>query len=320
MDFSTKNKINIGISACLIGQKVRYNGDGLRPALINDQFARYFHYVPFCPEVGIGMGVPRETIRLEKKDGHIRLRASKSGNDYTEQMLEYARQKVEELAGLPISGYLLKKDSPTCGMERVKIYDPNGIPDKSGAGLFANALMERFPLIPVEEEGRLNDIRLREWFIERVFAVRRLQNFLADTPTLGKLMQFHTVHKMQLMAHHPQKYRALGHSLAKTSKAELTAFLAEYADAFLEIMATPASVKKLTDVLYHLFGYFKRAISPAEKQEFVRLLEQYRKKMIPMVVPITMLRHYLQKYPQEWLQDQVFMDPFPEELLLRSHL
>jgi len=205
-------------------------------------------------------------------------------------------------------------------MERVKVYDHNGVPDKSGTGLFAQVLLERFPLVPVEEEGRLNDIRLRERFVERVFAFRRLQDFLADTPTLGKLMQFHTAHKMLLMAHSPQKYRALGHDLANARKETLSDFLVEYAHAFMEIMSGQTSLKKQTDVLFHLYGFFKKEISTVEKQEFLGLVDQYKNKMIPMIVPITMLRHYLKKYPVDWLKAQVFFNPYPEELLLRSYL
>jgi len=313
-------KINIGISACLVGQKVRYNGDGLRPHLINDLFAGYFNYIPFCPEVGIGMDVPHETIRLEKKDNEIRLRSSSGENDYTDKMLDYSATKTEALSHLQISGFILKKDSPTCGLERVKIYGNGGVPDKSGVGMFASALRAKFPLFPMEEEGRLNDIRLRERFIEHVFAFRRLQDFLEDSPNLGKLMAFHTGHKMQLMAHNPEKYRRLGHAVANAKKEDLSSFLAEYSTTFLEIMATAVSHKKQTDVLYHMFGFFKKIISSSEKQEFMRLVEQYKKQMIPMIVPITMLRHYLQKYPQPWLQAQVFFDPYPEEMLLRSYL
>lgn len=313
------SKINIGISACLVGQKVRYNGDGLKPTLINEQFTKYFGYVPFCPEVDIGMTIPREAVRLEKKDGNIRLWASKSETDYTEKMLDYSHKKVQELARLNISGYILKKDSPTCGMERVKIYDHNGVPAKSGVGLFAKILKERFPLVPIEEEGRLNDMRLRERFVERVFAFRRLQDFLTDNPTLGKLMQFHTAHKMLLMAHHPQKYRALGHALANARKENLSVYLLEYSNAFMEIMSGHTSLKKQTDVLFHLFGFFKKEISSAEKEEFLELVKQYKNKMIPMIVPITMLRHYLKKYPVDWLKAQVYFDPYPEALLLRSY-
>lgn len=313
-------KINIGISACLVGHEVRYNGGSLKPPMINDHFAQYFNYVTFCPEVGIGMGVPRETIRLVSEKGNIRLKSSTGENDYTDAMQEYSKQKVDELSKLNIYGYILKKDSPTCGMERVKIYHNNNMPEKNGIGMFAQVLLDRFPMVPVEEEGRLKDIRLRESFVERVFAFKRLKDFIGDSPTVGKLMSFHTAHKMQLMAHNPEKFRKLGRKVALVKKDQLNNFLIEYATDFMDTLNTRASLKKQTDVLYHLLGYFKKEITSEEKQEFIKLVEQYKKQMIPFIVPLTMLRHYLKKYPDDWLQSQIYLDPYPEELMLRSYL
>jgi uncharacterized protein YbgA (DUF1722 family)/uncharacterized protein YbbK (DUF523 family) len=314
------NKIKIGISACLLGQEVRFDGGSLKPALINKKFAEYFSYVPFCPEVGIGMGVPRESIRLEKKQDKIVLIAPKSGTDYTDKMIDYSEKKVEALSQMNLCGVILKKDSPTCGMERVKVYDPNKIPDKAGVGIFARILMDRFPLIPVEEEGRLNDIRLREHFVERVFAIDRIKRFIITLPDPGKLMVFHARHKMQLMVHHPQKYRLLGSKVAAVREMDKEKFLHEYQESYMEIMQHMPTIKKHTDVLYHLLGFFKNKITPEDKQEFIELVEQYRLGQIPIIVPLTMINHYLKKYPVDWLASQTYLEPYPRELMLRSYL
>jgi uncharacterized protein YbgA (DUF1722 family)/uncharacterized protein YbbK (DUF523 family) len=313
-------KIKIGISSCLIGKNVRFDGGSLKPELINKVFPKYFNYTSFCPEVEIGMSIPRETIRLQKENDRIHLVAPKSGNDYTDEMTSYSKNKVQSLSQSNICGFILKKDSPSCGMERVKIYDPNKVPTKTGVGIFAQELKACFPLLPIEEEGRLNDIRLQEHFVERVFTLDRLKKFLITLPGPGKLMSFHANHKMQLMVHHPEKYRQLGSKVAGVRKEDMENFLKEYQQKFLEIMQKKPTIKQHIDVLYHLLGFFKTHISAEEKKEFIDLVEQYRNGQIPIIVPLTMIKHYLKKYPIDWLGSQTYLDPYPPELKLRSYL
>ena len=313
-------KLKIGISACLLGKKVRYDGGSFQPALINEVFPAYFDFVSFCPEVEIGMSIPRETIRLIKTEDSVRLIAPKSGIDHTASMESYAKEKVQAMENMGCSGFILKKDSPSCGMERVKIYEAHQRSRRNGVGLFARQLQETFPLIPVEDDGRLNDIRLREHWIERVFAVHRLNRFIEEQPNLGQLMEFHASSKMQLMVHHPQKYRLLGKKLASVEKHELPEFYPQYKTAFMDIMKTKPSIVKHVDVIYHLMGFFKKNISPGDKEELIQVIEQFRKGQVPLVVPLTLLNHHLKNFPTPWMVNQTYLNPFPGELMLRSHL
>ena len=313
-------RIKIGISACLMGQKVRYDGGSFQPKLIHSVLPDYMDFVPFCPEVEIGMSVPRETVRLVTTETGIKLKAPKSGTDYTNQMNAYSIEKTNALSKLEISGYILKKGSPTCGMERVRVYNSRGIPEKSGNGLFASQLKKAFPNIPIEEDGRLNDIHLREHWIERVFAYDRLRTFLSLKPAVGKLMEFHTQSKMQLMAHHPEKYRLLGRKIALLQKDDLHQFYASYLTSFMQIMSVKPTIAKHTDVIYHLVGFFKKKITASDKKEILNLIEQFRNQIVPIVVPLTLLKHFLQKYPVKWMQEQTYLNPYPTDLSLRSHI
>lgn len=313
-------KIKIGISGCLTGMKVRFDGQGLRPQLINELFSEFFDYVTFCPEVEMGMSIPRETIRLEKQEEEVRLVAPKSNTDHTDGMKTFADNKVAALAELDISGYIVKRGSPSCGFERIKIYNKDKIPAMNGVGMFTEKLIERFPLLPIEDEGRLNDIRLREHWVERVYAYERLKAFLRLKPSRGDIVKFHTNSKMQLMAHHPVKYRQLGKDVAEQHKQVTDEFLVHYENSYMEIMKHQASVKKHADVLYHLMGFFKKDIDSSEKQELVEVIEKYRTGMIPLVTPLTLINHYIKKYPVQWVCDQTYLTPYPEELLLRSYM
>jgi uncharacterized protein YbgA (DUF1722 family) len=234
-------------------------------------------------------------------------------------MLAFCRAKVRELEGADLCGFIFKKDSPSSGLFRVKVYN-NGAAAKSGSGLFAAAVVRHFPLLPMEEEGRLNDPHLRENFIERVFSYRRWKDFLASSPTLGKLVEFHTAHKLLMMAHSPQTYRSMGALVAHGKELPLPDLLSRYEELFMKGLAQHASTRKNTNVLQHMMGYFKKLLSPEEKAELLEVIGQYHDHLAPLLVPLTLLRHYVRKYDQQYLQGQVYLSPHPAQLMLRNHV
>lgn len=311
--------VRVGISACLLGQKVRYDGGHKRDPFLVETFGRWVEWVPVCPEVEVGMGIPRPAIRLERRGDGLRLVDPTSGRDWTEPLLAYARKKVAELAPLELSGFVLKKDSPSCGLERVKVYG-GGVPRKAGRGLFAQVLMEAFPYLPVEEEGRLCDPRLRENFVERVFAYHRLQNFFRSSWTLGDLVAFHTAHKLQLLAHSPQLYQELGQLVARAKDLPRSQLQASYTAAFMTCLATRATRARHANVLQHMAGYFKKTLSPEDRAELQGLISDYQRGLVPLVVPLTLLRHFVRLTGQPYLSGQTYLEPHPKELMLRNHV
>jgi len=272
-----------------------------------------------CPEVEVGMGTPRESVRLRREGDEVRMVAPKSGKDWTGAMRSYAAARVGRLAGERLCGYVLKKDSPSCGMERVKVYG-TGMPNRSGRGLFAEALLARFPNLPVEEEGRLCDPHLRDNFVERVFAYHRLQSFFAGRWTLGGLVAFHTAHKLQLMAHAPSAYAELGRMVAGAKTLPRGEVRARYEDAFMRGLAAIATARRNTNVLQHILGYFKRLLDPASRAELLALIRDYHEGLVPLVVPITVVRHYVRLHGVSYLAGQTYLEPHPKELMLRNHV
>ena len=310
-------RMMLGVSSCLLGEPVRYDGGHKHDPYITGQLAPYFQFIAVCPEVGCGLPTPREAMHLSGNADAPRLVTIRSGHDYTDQMQTWSTRRVNELAALQLRGFIFKKGSPSSGLFRVKIYQNKGPALLTGRGLFARTLTDSLPLLPVEEEGRLTDNRLRENFIERVFAYDRLLTFLASCPSLSDLIQFHTRHKLLIMAHSPVHYRALGKLVA--SPAPLEQLLADYPPLFmagLKLLATPA---KQTNVLMHCMGYFKKQLTAWEKQELLSLLERYRLGQLPLVVPITLLKHYIRRFGQPYLADQHYFSPHPDELMLRNH-
>jgi len=319
----TKNpqlKPKIGISACLLGEKVRFDGGHKRDRFLTDLFGKFVDWVPVCPEMEVGMGVPRETVRLVGEPSHAKMIAEKSGRDWTAEMQKFSVKRISQLSGQELSGYIFKKSSPSCGMERVKLYSHGAPPSRLGRGLFAAAVMERLPLLPVEEEGRLNDLALRENFIERVFAYRRWQDALAAPRSVSTLIEFHTRHKFFLLAHSERHYRQLGRIVAKANKSTLAQAYDDYGRLFMEGLAHHATAKTHTNVLDHMIGYFSKELSAPERQELVGLILDYRRQLIPLIVPITLIRHYTQKYQVGYLEGQVYLEPSPKELMLRNHV
>jgi uncharacterized protein YbgA (DUF1722 family)/uncharacterized protein YbbK (DUF523 family) len=316
----TAEEIRLGISACLLGQEVRFDGGHKRDAFLTDVLAPYVEWVPVCPEVEVGMGTPRETLRLVREQGRTRMVTTRSGIDHTDAMHAWAMQRVEALAGEDLDGYVLKKDSPSCGMDRVKVYGGDGPGVRDGRGLFAAVLLGRFPLLPVEEEGRLCDARLRENFIERVFAYRRLKNLFGSRWSTGALVRFHTAHKMSLLAHSTTAYQALGRLVAHAatlSKAELRK---RYEAQFMGTLALPATTRRHTNVLSHMAGHLTDRVDAISRQELAAIIEDYRKGLVPLVVPLTLINHHVRVHGVEYLAGQIYLQPHPRELMLRNHV
>ncbi len=312
--------LRVGVSACLLGHEVRYDGGHKRDRFLTDTLARWVEWVPVCPEVELGMGVPRETIRLEGDPASPRLIAPQSGTDHTDAMRRLADRRVGALARLRLDGYVLKKDSPSCGMERVRVFGESGRPARTGVGAFARVLLERLPLLPVEEEGRLTDPVLRENFVERLFAHRRWQDFAAARPTRGGLVAFHTAHKLTLLAHQPTAYRRLGALVAAAKKHPLHALLDEYGAGFMAALRVHATPARHANVLQHMVGYVSRALAPAERRELLALIDDHRRGLVPLVVPLTLMKHHVRRLEVAYLAAQVYLDPHPKELMLRNHV
>jgi uncharacterized protein YbgA (DUF1722 family)/uncharacterized protein YbbK (DUF523 family) len=313
--------IRIGISSCLLGEEVRFDGGHKRDSFLTDILGPHVEWVEVCPEVEVGLGVPRETMRLVRAGEDARLVTTRTGVDHTEKMRAWARRRAEALAKASLDGYVLKKDSPSCGMERVKIYDPRGgAPSRTGVGLFAAALMARIPVLPIEEEGRLTDPRLRENFIERVFAYHRLRALFAARWTVGDLVAFHTAHKLSLLAHSTTAYQELGRLVAGARQLDRAELRTRYERLFMETLARPATTRRHTNVLMHMAGHLKTKLDPESKRELLAVIDEYRRGLVPLVVPLTLLRHHVRAHGIEYLAGQIYLDPHPRELMLRNHV
>ncbi len=312
--------IRLGISSCLLGAKVRFDGGHKRDRYLTDVLGEWFQWVPVCPEVEIGLGTPRPSIRLVQGEPNPRLVEPKTGDDLTERMEVYSERRVDELKGKDLDGYILKRASPTCGMERVKVYTEAGMPVSNDAGVFARILKERWPNLPCEEEGRLNDPGLRERFIEHVFCRHRWRTLVRRGLTRRSLIAFHTAHKLLLRAHNEAGYRRLGRIVASAGKIPDDELFHSYEDEFNAVLATRATRKRHANVLYHVLGYLKKVLEPFEKQEAVALIEDYRRELVPLVVPITLLHHHAAKHDVDYLKGQLYLEPHPRELMLRNRV
>jgi uncharacterized protein YbgA (DUF1722 family)/uncharacterized protein YbbK (DUF523 family) len=289
---------------------------------LHDTLAPYVEYVPVCPEVEVGLPIPRPALRqVDAGNGKVRLVFSKSSEDITERMQEWAQKRVKELEVENLDGFVFKAKSPSCGMERVKVYPSGkGMPRKNGVGLFTAAFMEHFPLLPVEEDGRLNDAALRENFITRIFTLQRFRHMLEQNPTYGDVVDFHTRHKLLMMAHSVEIYREMGRLVAQGKELDFNELLSTYRTLLLKGLRLKATASKHTNVLHHILGYFKRDLSKDEKQEAVELIDNYRQELVPLIVPVTLLNHFVRKYGQDYLGQQVYLRPHPKELKLLNHV
>jgi len=312
--------IRIGVSSCILGEEVRWNGGHARQRWVTDTFGQFVEYVPVCPEVEVGMGVPRPTVRLQSVGGEVHMVDPKSGVDWTSAMNRLSRRRVSEFADLDLCGFILKKDSPTCGMERVKVvHESGGGSSKDGEGLFAVALRQRYPHLPLEEDGRLNDAKLRENFVERVFAYRRLKDVFTPRWTVGDVVAFHTREKLLLRAHDEVRYRELGRMVAEAASTPRPAFRDHYSDVFMEAMRHQATVAKHVNVLQHMVGFLRRVDDEAGRREMQEAIGDYRAGLVPLVVPTTLIRHLARRHDQEILLDSSYLSPHPKELMLRNH-
>ncbi len=312
-------KIKLGISTCLLGDPVRYDGGHKLDRYLKDLLGRFVEYVPVCPEVEMGLPVPRESMHLEGDPADPRLVTSKTRQDFTDRMTGWAETRVRELEKEDLCGFIFKSNSPSSGMQHIRVYDKKGVPRKIGTGLFARAFMEHFPLLPVEDEGRLNDLSIRENFIERIFIFSRWREINRDRRTLGGLVDFHTRHKLLIMAHSPRHYSRMGKLVAGGKSIQESVLFEQYQVLLAEALKLKATPGKNANVLQHLAGYFKKELSPDEKQELSDLIKDYREGHVPLIVPITLVNHYVRKYGQQYLKMQYYLNPHPVELKLRNH-
>ncbi len=308
--------LRLGVSQCLLGEPVRFDGNHKHDRYVTDTIARIFELVPVCPELAIGLGVPREPIRLEGDAERPRAVGVRTKElDVTDKLLDYGRRQARELTD--ISGYILKSKSPSCGLERVRVYRGGGA-TRSGTGVYVRGLRERRPLLPLEEEGRLCDPLLRENFFERVFAYRRWQDLVAARITPARLVQFHADHKLSLMAHGPEPLRALGRLVAEAGRRPVGELTELYGSGFMQALERRATRRRHTNVLQHLAGYLKRKLDAPDKAELAELIEDYRQGLVPLIVPLTLLRHHFRRHPDPYVARQVYLNPHPRELMLHN--
>lgn len=313
-------KIKLGISTCLLGENVRYDGGHKLDRFLTDTLGQYVEYVPVCPEVECGLPIPREAMHLEGDPNSPRLLTTRSKQDMTDRMVQWARKRVIDLEKEDLCGFIFKSDSPSSGMERVKVYNEKGMPVKRGVGMFARIFMEHFLLLPVEDEGRLHDPNLRENFIERIFTLKRWREALVKKESRGIVVNFHTKHKLLILSHSPKHYQTMGKLVAKAKDLALNELYRQYQAILMEALQLKTTPKKNSNVLQHLMGYFKEQLSADEKKELLEVIEHYRQEYIPLVVPVTLIQHYVRKYNQPYLKQQVYLNPHPLELQLRNHV
>ncbi len=313
-------KIRLGISECLLGKAVRYDGGHKLDRFLTETLGKYVEYVPVCPEVECGMPVPREPMHLEGDPESPRLVTIRTKVDKTDEMVRWAKEKVAELEKDELMGFIFKSDSPSSGMERVKVYNGQGMAVRRGVGVFARQFMEHFPLLPTEEEGRLHDPALRENFVERIFALARWREFLSGNKTLGGLVEFHTKHKLLILSHSASHYREMGRLVAGARKTAMGKLLEDYQKLLMESLKLRATPRKNSNVLMHMAGYFKQRLTVEEKRELLEIIDFYRKELVPLVVPITLINHYVRKYNEPYLRNQYYLNPHPIELQLRNHV
>jgi uncharacterized protein YbgA (DUF1722 family)/uncharacterized protein YbbK (DUF523 family) len=312
--------LRLGISRCLLGEEVRYDGRHNLDNFLTEVLGRYVEWVPVCPEVEAGLGTPREAMRLVGDPQNPRLVTIESRIDHTRALETMTTNRIEGLKNLDLSGYVFKKGSPSCGIERVRIYNEHGKLSRNGVGLFARAFIKQFPLIPVEEEGRLCDPTLRENFIERVFCYRRWQDLIQSGVTREALAQFHTIHKYLLLAHHPQQCEVLGRLIGQASQYRPKELAHRYGELFMNTLAVKATVRKHVNVLQHILGYFMELLGAHEKAELSSVIGDYHHGLMPLIVPLTLIKHYVRIFDVSYIREQVYLNPHPMEVMLRNHV
>ena len=314
-----EDKIRIGISACLVGQPVRFDGSHKHDRYLTNTLGEYLDFVPVCPEVESGFSVLRETLRLVGDPKAPRLVTSRTNIDHTDRMLDWAEKRVRELEAENLCGFIFKSDSPSSGLMRVKVYNSKGMAEKKGVGLFARTFTRHFPLLPVEEEGRLNDPVLRETFIEQIFTLKRWRETLTLGGNMKNLVDFHSRHKLLMLSHSPANARLMGKLVADGKQTPIQSVYAQYERLLIETLRMKSTIKKNLNVLEHILGYFKNQLDSDEKQEMLEIFDRYRNEFVPLIVPVTLLNHYVRKTGEPYLKQQVYLNPHPIALKLRNH-
>jgi uncharacterized protein YbbK (DUF523 family)/uncharacterized protein YbgA (DUF1722 family) len=319
MDSQSESIIHVGISSCLLGEKVRWNGEHKKDFYIDEILGHYFEWVPVCPEMEVGMGVPREPVYLTGSKENPRLVGKQTKTDWTGKMRSYSRVRINELQSLNLCGFIFKKKSPSCGLKGIPIY-PNKGPRAIGRGLFADVFIKRYPNLPMEDEGRLRDPRNRENFIVRIFSYQRLQQLMNSEFSRGRLFDFHTHHKLLLLAHSRKQCAALDHLVAQAKQLSPTQLRQQYSALFMQALSTRTTAKKNVDVLQYMLRYLKKLLGKDDRQDILKSISDYHHSLVPLVVPLTLIKHHVRKFRIEILMDQVYLNPHPTELLLRNHV
>jgi uncharacterized protein YbgA (DUF1722 family)/uncharacterized protein YbbK (DUF523 family) len=314
-----EGKIRLGVSSCLLGNCVRYDGGHLHDSFLTDTLGQYTEYVPVCPEVECGLSIPREPLRLVGDPANPRLVTFRSGRDYTDQMKKWAIIRGKDLEKKELDGFVFKRMSPSCGMAKVKVYPETGLPDNKGTGVFAKIFMNHFPFLPAEEDGRLHDPVLRENFIQRIFVHKRWRDLVATAKKRGGLVDFHTTHKLLLLSHNEKDYREMGRLVAKAKDLSVNELFGLYEELLITALKKQSTIKKHTNVLMHILGYFKNNLSAFEKGELLEIIDQYHQGTIPLIVPLTLMKFFANKFKQEYLVNQHYLDPHPLQLKLLNH-
>jgi len=315
------HKPRLGISQCLLGDTVRYDGGHKRDAFLTDVLAPFVEWIPVCPEVEAGLGTPREAMHLAGDPDAPQLLTIRTHIDHTITLQVFSQRRVQELQESDLDGYIFKKNSPSCGVHRVKVYTEKGQPSKQGTGVFSAAFQKAFPLLPVEEEGRLSDASIRENFIERIFCYRRWKSLLQQGRiSRGAIVQFHTRHKYLLLTHSRSHYHNLGQLVAKAGQYTPGDLAERYGVLFMDALKSKATVRKQVNVLQHLAGHLKKQLSAIERAELQETIQDYHRHLTPLTVPLTLIKHYVRILAVPYLVDQVYLNPHPKELMLRNHV
>jgi uncharacterized protein YbgA (DUF1722 family)/uncharacterized protein YbbK (DUF523 family) len=312
--------IKLGISSCLLGNEVRWNGGHKRDRYLTDTLGQFVEWVPVCPEVEVGLGIPRETLRLVGDPEDPQLLTTKTKIDHTDRMKKWARGRLQELEKEDLCGFIFKSDSPSSGMVRVKVYGKGGMPQKKGVGIFARAFMDCFPLIPVEDDGRLRNPLIRENFIEQVFTLKRWRDNRTRRSCVGNVVDFHSRNKLVLMAHSPRHLKEMGAMVAGGKAMGCGRLYREYETLLLDALRLKTTIKKHYNVMLHMLGYFRRDLAADEKQELLEVMGHYKEQLVPLVVPLTLFNHFVRKYDQPYLAQQTYLKPHPVDLKLRNHV
>ncbi len=317
---SEKSTVKLGVSACLLGQSVRYDGQHKLDHYISDVLGKYVEWLPVCPEVECGMSIPREAMHLTGTPESPHLLTIHTGIDHTAKMKAWCKKRVNELAKEDLCGFIFKSNSPNSGLLRVKVFNAKGIPEKNGVGFFARAFTECFPLIPVEEEGRLHDSGIRDRFIDHVAVYSRWREYVKTENTVRGLQNFHARHKYMIMAHSPKDVAPLGRIAANATEAKLKEVQMEYLDLLVSALKLQATVRKNTNVLQHIAGYFKKELEGFEKNELKKSIEEYHQENFPLLATLVLLQHFAKKYNKHYLLEQYYLNPSPMELYLKYHV